>query len=330
MRRSLTGLLLLLALLVGSRPEQASGQQQVDRGLVKVELGKKLFFDPRLSSDNSTSCATCHNPKRGWADGLMVAEGMAQKIRGPRNTPTIVNAAYQELQFWDQRANSLRDQALQPLTNKIEMGFDFRAQAVDRIARIPGYQQLFMYAFGRPVNEQDMGDAIEAFERTIISTDAPVDKYMAGDLTALSEAGKRGYQIFSAAQCVRCHQPPMFRDGKVHNTGVAFRFNTGDQGRAKVDPTDGANIRAFKTPTLREVGRTAPYTHAGRLLDLRAVVDHYRRGGRRDDGTVDNRIDPLIGRGIQMSEQQARDLTQFLFEGFLGSTYPDLKPPELP
>lgn len=329
MRRSLMGLLLLLLALL-ALTEWASGQQQVDRQLVKVELGKKLFFDPRLSSDNSTSCATCHDPKKGWADGLIVAEGMRQKIRGPRNTPTIVNAAYQELQFWDQRANSLRDQALQPLTNKIEMGFDVRSQAVAKIAQIPGYQQLFQYAFGRPVNEQDMGDAIEAFERTIISTDAPVDRYMAGDVNALSDASKRGYQIFSAAQCVRCHTPPMWRDGKVHNTGVAFRFNTGDDGRAKVDPTQAANVRSFKTPTLREVGRTAPYTHAGRLLNLRAVVDHYRRGGRRDDGSVDALIDPGIRRGIQMSEQQARDLTTFLFEGFMGSSYPDLQPPELP
>ncbi len=339
--------LLLIALCVFVAPATARAQQQVaaqplvpviSRELLKVELGKKLFFDPRMSADNSTSCATCHDPDKGWSDGLPVAVGMAQKIPGPRRTPPATNVAFQELQFWDQRANSLADQSLQPLTNPIEMGNPSRQFVVQKLGQLAGYQQLSVQAFGRPLDQAVMSEAIVAYERTLLGVNAPIDRYLAGDKTALSERAIAGLAIFNGAQCVACHQPPMYRDGKCHNTGIEFAAPSNDNGRAKVDPR--ATPRSFKTPTLRDVEKRAPYTHAGRAANLRAMVDHYARGGARPNGQRDPQMDPLVRPLLvidqttklarPLNEEERNNLVEFLQTAFASKTYPKRPNVELP
>ncbi len=215
----------------------------------RIELGHKLFFDPRLSVDGSTSCASCHDPAHGWADGRRVAVGRIRSGRGlpgTRNTPSIINAAFQDgPQFWDMRARSLVDQSTQPITNPIEMGQQTIGQVLGRIARIPGYPPLFAAAFGTPeISQSRLAASLAAFERTVTAVDAPIDRYLAGDLGAMSAAARRGLAIFTSAGCIECHKPPMFRDALAHNNGFAARAANPDPGRAAIvgDGPASANV----------------------------------------------------------------------------------------
>ena len=297
------------------------------RSLLKIELGKKLFHDTRISADNSTSCQTCHKHEKGWADGLQVAEGMARHIKGDLNTPTVLGASYQDLQFWDQRTDSLNQQASQPWINPKEMGNDSKQQVIDRLNSIPGYRKLFLEAWGELATVANASSSLEAFERTLNSWNAPIDKFLAGDANALTNSARRGYDIFVAASCIECHKPPFFRDGLAHNTGIAFKFQTGFRGRGKVE-SNSQKDGFVKTPTLREVGRTNPYTHAGVIQNLDGMVEHYNSGGFTVNGQRDSLIDRRV-RPLGLTPQQKEDLVTFLFEAFLGS-YPKIKAPELP
>ena len=305
----------------------------------RIELGHKLFFDPRLSVDGSTSCASCHDPAHGWADGRRVAVGRIRGGRGlpgTRNSPSIINATFQDgPQFWDMRARSLSEQATQPITNPIEMGQQTIGQAVGRIARIPGYPPLFAAAFGTAdVSQPRLAAALEAFERTVTALDAPIDRYLAGDTEAMSAAARRGFAIFTSARCIECHKPPMFRDGLAHNNGFAARAANPDLGRAAIvgNGAGNANVRAFKTPSLRETVRTAPYMHDGSLPTLGDVIDHYNAGGRflrdgltRRDPLADPRVRPL-----GLGAEQKSDLLTFLVEGLTSLEYPQISQPVLP
>src|SRR5215475_9190949 len=191
----------------------------------KVELGRKLFFDARLSADGRISCSSCHDPKLAFTDGRAVAEGIAGR-RGSRNSPTLLNAMFNAGQFWDGRADTLEDQALQPLVNQLEMGNDSHDQVVKRLRAIPEYRAEFQSVFDSEVKIELVGKAIAAYERALVSGDSPLDRFVAGDQNAISDAAKRGFALFRGkARCTRCHTfsdaLPFFTDFNYHNTGVA-------------------------------------------------------------------------------------------------------------
>lgn len=288
----------------------------------KVELGKQLFFDPRLSRDDTVSCATCHDPDKGWSNGEAFATGIREQVGG-RSSPTIINSAYQYFHFWDGRAKGLEEQALGPIQNPIEMDMTLE-EVVEKIGNIPGYQEQFQNVFGSEVTAEALGKAIAAFERTILSGDAPYDRFVAGDKSALSEAAQRGYEIFfNRARCSSCHAPPNFSDRGFHNIGIGIDDDEPDVGRFA--ETDLLGDRgSFKTPTLREIQRTGPYMHDGRLKTLADVVDYYNKGGTPNP-QLDEEIFPL-----QLTDEQKADLVAFLGEAFASPNYPHVSPPQLP
>lgn len=288
----------------------------------KVSLGKQLFFDKRLSVDNTVSCSTCHRPERGWTDNRRVSVGIAGRL-GTRNSPTIVNAGQQISQFHDGRAIFLEGQALLPLTNRKEMGNNSLDDLTLKLNNT-GYRQLFNEVFGKNVNVTDIAVAISAFERTIISDDAPIDRYMRGETWALTQKAKNGFNTFKNAGCIECHKPENnFRDDLFHNTGVATRFGEDEQGRFTISQKN-SDFKAFKTPTLREISRTFPYTHAGRIRNLPEMVDFYNSGGSNDPNK-DARI-----RQLGLTFDQKSDLIRFLEEGFLSPVSPFIMEPSLP
>jgi len=288
----------------------------------KVELGKQLFFDPRLSSDNTVSCASCHDPKKGWSNGSRFATGVRSQVGG-RSAPSIINSAYSDLQFWDGRAHLLEGQALGPIANPIEMDHKL-ADCVAKLNKIPGYRQQFQQVFGTHVTSENLARAIAAFERTILSGDAPFDRYKAGDKTALSDAAERGRKVFfGKGRCTACHTGPSFSDFAFHNIGVGVDAQEPDLGRYQVTRVEG-DKGAFKTPALREIARQAPYMHDGSLPTLEAVVEYYNQGGVKNP-QLDENISPL-----HLTAQEKADLVTFLKEGLSSSEYPDMEAPKLP
>ena len=288
----------------------------------KIELGKQLYFDKRLSRDNSVSCASCHDPQKGWSNGERFAEGIRGQVGG-RSAPTIVNAGYQYFQFWDGRAQHVEGQALGPIQNPIEMDLTL-PELVEKLNKIPGYQEQFRKVFGTDVTSDNIAKAIGAFERTVLSGNTPYDRFKAGDAGALSEAAQRGMKVFfNTAHCSACHSGPNFSDDAFHNIGVGIKDEKPDLGRYVISKLEG-DKGSFKTPTLREIARTAPYMHDGRLTTLEDVIDHYDKGGI-DNPQLDEEIYPL---GLE--PQQKADLITFLKEGLSSPDYPLVKPPKLP
>ena len=288
----------------------------------KVELGKQLYFDKRLSIDNTVSCASCHDPAKGWSNDDAFATGIKGQ-KGGRSAPTIINSGYQYFQFWDGRAQHLEGQALGPIENPIEMGLPLD-QMEKRLNKIDGYVKQFDSVFGTKPNSDGVAKAIAAFERTILSGNSPYDQFKAGKKDALSEAAERGREVFfNKAQCSACHAGPNFTDGGFHNIGIGMDKKDSDVGRFAVSKLEG-DKGSFKTPTLREIGRTAPYMHDGSLKTLEDVVDFYDKGGIQNP-QLDEEIFPL-----KLTDQQKKDLVTFLKEGLSSKDYPDVKPPKLP
>ena len=244
----------------------------------KVRLGRDLFRNAILSRDRTLACASCHDPRRAFTDGRSLAVGVEGKV-GTRNAPTLINRAYGRSQFWDGRAHSLEQQVLEPIENPRELGAGVDT-AVRRLVSSPLYRLRFRVAFGRDVNAQDLARALASYVRTILAGDSPFDRYANGIANALSDEARSGLEIFRGkAGCSTCHSGPTMSDERFHNTGVAWQGGEWkDLGRFLV--TGAAQDRgAFKTPTLREVDRTAPYMHDGSLSTLDAVIDYYDRGG---------------------------------------------------
>lgn len=268
----------------------------------KILLGKKLYFDTRLSKDNTISCATCHDPAKGWSDAGPTSAGIAGQ-RGGRRSPPVSNAAYLPLQFWDGRAPSLEEQAKGPIANPIEMGntHDAMLKTVDNI---PGYVEEFKAVFGEPtVTIDQVALAIAAFERTVVTTDSPFDRYVRGDDRALSPQEQKGLEIFNGkGHCTACHWGANFTDGRFHNIGV----KPGDPSKpdlGRFDVTKDARDKgAFKTPTVRDAALRAPYLHDGSEKSLESLVDFYNRGGDTDDPNLDPLIVPL---GLAQAEREA-------------------------
>ena len=241
----------------------------------KVAFGRRLFSDRRLSRDRSLSCASCHDPKRSFTDGRSVAQGIGGK-KGPRNAPTLVNRGYGASHFWDGRAPTLEKQVLGPIFNPIELALTPR----ELEAR-----------FKMPPAE--IAKALASYVRTIRSGNSPFDRYINGNREALSEEARQGLDLFRGkANCSACHSGPTFTDERFHNTGIAFREGARpDDGRYKVTGRS-EHKGAFKTPTLREIARTAPYMHDGSLATIEDVIEYYDGGGKANPG-LDREVRPL-------------------------------------
>ena len=273
----------------------------------RVELGRALFFDPRLAGSGAMSCATCHNPSLGWSDGLKTAIGANGKVLG-RATPTITNTAYNTQFMWDGRKKSLEDQALGPMQSRDEMASDMHGMS-QRLASVQGYAAMFAAAYpGQPISSDTIAKAIAAFERTIVVRNTAFDRWLDGDAQALNQQQWRGYKVFNdpvKGNCVACHSAPNFTDNGYHNVGLNPAGN-GDMGRYAIRQV--ASLKgAFKTPSLRDIAATAPYFHDGRMADLAQVVDYYERiGVHRTEG-----LSPSI-RPLQLTVQDKQDLVMFL------------------
>ena len=272
----------------------------------KVRLGKYLFFDKRLSLDESLSCATCHDPAQGFSNGATFAQGVTGAI-GIRNVPGIVNRLYGRAQFWDGRAETLELQALEPLFNPDEMAMN-EELLKQRLNADATYRKLFYDAFGSsdPTVER-ISAAIACFERTLLTGETAFDRYeWDGIMTALNDSAKRGLSLFRGkAKCSICHMGTNFTDEKFHNLGVGERTGWKDVGRAAITG-DAADFGKFKTPSLRNIELTAPYMHDGSLARLEDVIEFYDQGGR-PNLNLDEEIKPL-----ELSNAEKADLLAFL------------------
>ncbi len=307
----------------------------------RVALGRKLYFDKRLSADGTVSCSTCHDVTRGFTDQIPTSEGIGMQF-GTRNAPTNLNAALLHSMFWDGRSPSLEHQAMQPIINPIEMGMKNDAELIAaRIKDDPEYQRMFQAAYGRDVNYPDIGLALGAFERTLNFFDSPFRRYMAGDENAISDDAKEGWKLFNReGRCMSCHpfspSNPTGSDSKFHNIGIsakkqdfeklaaqalkllaedssderldelALSTDLGELGRFMVTK-EKADIGAFRTPTLTNIGITGPYMHDGSLATLWDVVDHYNKGGEANL-YLDGGIEPL-----NLTDRQVDQIVAFLF-----------------
>jgi len=256
----------------------------------KFALGKQLYFDKRLSKDDTISCASCHDPKKGWSNGEAFATGVRGQ-KGGRSSPTIINSAYQDLQFWDGRAQALEGQALGPIQNPIEMDMPLE-EVVAKLNKIEGYKKQFQKVFGTDVTSEGISKSIAAFERTVLSGGAPYDRFKANDTKALSESAQRGMKVFfNRGHCSACHVGSNFTDGAFHNIGIGMDHEKPDIGREEHSKQQG-DRGSFKTPTLREIARTAPYMHNGKFKTLEEVVEYYDKGAFANP-SLDEEIYPL-------------------------------------
>jgi len=286
----------------------------------KVRLGAQLYFDTRLSADHTISCATCHDPKTGWANHHPTDTGIRGQVGG-RNSGTILNAAHMRVQLWDGRAATLEEQALGPIHNPIEMG-ETLENVVRKLDAIPGYKAQFNTVFGTDVNADGIARAIAAFERTVVSGPSPYDRWLAGEKSAMTPAAVRGMNLFNGkGHCSPCHSGPAFSDQGYHNIGVAMDKPKPDLGREAVTK-DARDRGRFKTPGLRNCALTAPYLHDGSEKTLADVVEYYDRGG-----TANPDLDPLM-LPLRLTRREKADLVAFL-EALTG-TQPNITPPALP
>jgi cytochrome c peroxidase len=299
----------------------------------KVTLGQALFFDKRLSVDGTVSCASCHDPAFAFTDSKVLAEGAGDK-RGARNTPTILNAVFSDSLFWDGRARSLEEQVKHPLLSSFEMSM-VTEELTNRLSAIPEYRRQFRQVFNSEVITIDtIAKAIAAYERTLLSGNSPFDRFITGNNMAISDAQKRGWELFKGkAKCIECHihsqTNPLFTDFKFHNTGIAATdtlFEKLLQGAAKSSTettllahSEGlaelgrfaitrqrVDIGAFKTPTIRDVELTSPYMHNGSLKTLIDVVQFYNRGGN-----ANSHLDKLM-QPLHLNDNEVNDLVQFM------------------
>ena len=294
-----------------------------------VALGRKLFYEKKLSRDNTLACASCHNPRLAFTDGRKHSTGVGGKI-GTRNAPTVINTAYFPSLFWDGRAASLEDQADKPIANPIEMGQGHTVW-VTKLDADPVYKAAFQKTFGAgPETVGKVTKALAAFERTVISGNSPFDRYQfGGDKKALSPAAIRGLTIFTdpkRGNCTACHTInqnfALFSDGKFHNIGVGVNgegelTDLGRYNETKIESDKGA----FKTPILRNVAETAPYMHDGSLKTLKSVVDFYAGGGNSNP-YLDKEI-----KEIKLSGKERADLVEFL-QSLTGEIPAGVAPPE--
>ena len=313
----------------------------------KVDLGKKLFFDRRLSGDGTMTCATCHDPENGFTDALPISLSYPT-TRNWRNAPGLVNVAWRKTLFRDGRSSSLEEQALFPMMSPFEMNrnLDYLEEV---LKTVPAYVEAFRSVFGGEITRQRVAQAISAFERTLLSRDTPLDRHLRGEPGALSARQRVGLDLFlGKAGCAACHNGPTLEDGKFHRLGVPEDLEAKDDPRVlatarfvgkvsgfpdyrtlREDPgrflvtKDPADWKAFATPPLREVAATAPYMHNGALGTLQEVIDFYDRGGGDDP-----KKSPML-RPLGLSREEKESLREFLATGLSG-TMPEARPPAIP
>lgn len=271
----------------------------------RIALGRRLFFDPILSADHTVACASCHQPDHGFAS----LEAKPRGIRGQqaaRRAPSLLNRAFGNSFFWDGRAATLEDQALQPIENPVEMGSSV-ADAVKRLREQKDYQSKFAAAFDDGVTATNLGKALASFERVLLRGDSRIDRFRKGgaqDVLTLEE--RQGLWLYeSKAQCWRCHSGANFSDEAYHNTGVSFGKPPADLGRFAITKIE-ADRGKFKTPTLRGVALTGPYMHDGSLKTLEEVIEFYNKGGG-----ANSNLDPAI-HPLKLSPEEMRALAAFL------------------
>ena len=268
----------------------------------RVALGRQLFFDPLLSIDRSVSCASCHLPERAFTDGKATSEGVNQR-RTLRNSPSLINVAYQRRLFWDGGSFSLEAQVIAPLEHPAEMNLPL-AEALRRLEQHETYPARFTEAFASPISVQTLTLALATYQRTLISSGSAYDRWRDGDVNALSASAKRGHTLFhGGAGCATCHHGFLFTDQSFQNNGLSI--TNADSGRARItlQPQDAGR---FRVPSLRNVALTAPYMHDGRFDTLMEVLEHYNRGG---DG-VRNQHPSIAPLGLRQAELD--DLASFL------------------
>ena len=285
-----------------ARPDSIPAPKDNQLTESRVSLGKALFFEPRISGSGILSCASCHNPSLDWEDGLPRSVGHQHKMLD-RSTPTLLNVAWNSSNFWDGRADTLEDQALAPIESSTEMNADIEV-TLQTLGALPQYVGAFETAYpGEGITKQTVAKAISSFERTIVSGTAPFDRWIEGDESAISDSAKNGFLLFNTkAACVKCHSGWNFTNGSFHDIGVI----SDDLGRGGVLGIESMN-HTFKTPTLRNVARRAPYTHNGSEATLRNVIELYNQGGRIKRATLSSEIKTL-----GLSQDEVDDLIAFL------------------
>lgn len=298
----------------------------------KRELGKSLFYDPRLSSSGQIACATCHDPNIGWADGKRVPFGH-DRSPGSRNTISIINIGLLDTFFWDGRAANLAEQAKAAIENPIEMNHDMDS-VVMTIQKIAGYKPYFEEVYGdEEISEEQILEAIIAFERTIMSRKSRFDQFIAGDSTKLSNQEVEGLHLFrTKARCINCHNSALFTDQQFHNLGLSYYGRKyEDLGRYEVTNV-AADVGKFKTPSLRELKHTAPYMHNGLFPHLEGVLNMYNAGMATLKPTKEQEIDPLFPtksdllKELDLNQEELASLEAFL--NSLSSTIYRERPPE--
>ncbi len=269
----------------------------------KAKLGQMLYFDPRLSRSNMQSCASCHNPSFAWGDGLPKGVGDHMDELG-RRSPTILNAAWSEALMWDGRFETLEEQALGPIQAGVEMNMPLD-ELIEKLGQIEGYPPLFAAAFDgdAEITPDRIAMAIATYERTVISGEAPFDRWIKGQRRAISASAQRGFEVFNGkARCAACHSGWRFTDDSFHDIGLP----DDDIGRGAELPGIVKMQHAFKTPGLRNIDQRAPYMHDGSLATLIDVVEHYDRGGAQRPSLSDDM------RPLRLTEQEKRDLVAFM------------------
>jgi len=284
------------------RPKAIPHPKNNEYNAAKVALGQQLFFDPRLSGTSTMSCATCHNPALSWTDGLPTNAGFRGQ-RLVRHTPTILDLAWAELLQWDGRADSLEVQASGPIQNPDMMNMPL-PRLVVALGEIPAYRSAFAEAFpGEPISPSTIAKALAAFERVVVSGQAPFDQWLAGDESAISVSAKRGFVLFNTkAHCSACHSGWRFTDDSLQDVGL----KDDDLGRGQLIPGVEALLHAFKTPSLRNIAERAPYMHNGSIPTLTDVVRHYTNGFVRRPS-----LSPEIHR-LTLTDPEVEDLVAFL------------------
>ncbi len=270
----------------------------------RFTLGRRLFFDPILSADRKVACASCHDPRHGFSSPQPLPIGVHGR-KALRNAPTLLNRAFGKNQSWDGSSPTLVHQVTRPIENANEMDLPLD-RALKRLRKSEDYRRAFRDAYAEDVTKSQLADALSTFVGRLYLGDSPVDRFWAGDRTAMTVAERGGMWIWeSKGRCWKCHSGPNFSDEGFHNTGVGVRDGVPEPARLAVTGL-GRDRGRFKTPTLRGLSQTAPYMHDGSLSTLVEVVEFYRRGGGKND-SLDRRIAPL-----ELSDQDAANLVAFL------------------
>ncbi|MFK7820938.1 MAG: cytochrome-c peroxidase [Planctomycetaceae bacterium] len=280
--------------LTATRPVPSDNPLTAER----VELGRRLFFDPVLSADGTVACATCHRPDHGFASSEPIAVGIKGR-KGTRNAPSLLNRAFGSTFFWDGRSVSLEEQAIKPIVNEVELGNTFenllKTLRGDK-TMVAAFDSAFADSAGsesNTVSKENIGRALAAFQRTLLLGNSPIDAFQMGNHAAMNAEERQGFWLFeSRGGCWKCHSGVNYSDEQFHNTGISFGSKTRDTGRFQATNKDEDKF-AFKTPTLRGVALTAPYMHDGSVKTLHEVVEFYNKGGSRDDPGLDSRMEPL-------------------------------------